>query len=107
MRVLLVIVLLIAYGSLFPGNFFTPSTGGLEEFLANRYLFTSKGDVLGNIALFFPLRVASMIFVSGKLGTTIPIVWLFLLVLIFAFILQVSRSGYLPDWQRWRMFFGI
>ena len=53
MRILAVILLLIAYGSLYPGDFSALSEGSVERFLTDFRWFTSPGDVLGNIALFF------------------------------------------------------
>ena len=58
MRILFVIALLIGYGSLYPGDFLTPEAGAVKKFLTDWRLFTSLGDLLGNIALFFPLGMA-------------------------------------------------
>lgn len=51
--------LLIVYGSLYPFEFSQPPSieGALANLFAARSLFTSRGDVLGNVALFVPLGV--------------------------------------------------
>ena len=64
MRILSVILLLIAYGSLYPGNFSVPREGALNAFLTNFSVFTSIGDLLGNVALFFPLGIRRFIFIK-------------------------------------------
>ena len=66
MRILSVILLLIAYGSLYPGNFSVPREGALNAFLTNFSVFTSIGDLLGNVALFFPLGIAAVLFSSSR-----------------------------------------
>lgn len=54
MKILLVIALLITYGSIYPGNFTDAGPDALAEFLADRKWVTSLGDLLGNTALFAP-----------------------------------------------------
>ena len=77
-RILAIILLLIAYGSLYPGNFSAPPAGSVHRFLTDFRWFTSLGDVLGNIALFFPLGMAGVIFPrSGTSGRNEFIVLLF------------------------------
>lgn len=115
MRVLSVIALLIAYGSLYPGNFVTPGAGAMKEFLADWRLFTSRGDLLGNLALFFPLGIAGILFASPSLSVTIRVAWLLLLALAFSFVLQLaqvwlpSRSAALADvvWNMAGMMLGM
>jgi VanZ family protein len=62
-----IIVLLIAYGSLYPFDFRAPLDAGLafEAFLSDRSLWTSRGDVLGNIGLFIPLGLSGVWSVVG------------------------------------------
>jgi VanZ family protein len=103
MRILAIILLLIAYGSLYPGNFSAPPAGSVQRFLTDFHWFTSPGDVVGNIALFFPLGMASVIFprsrTSGRNHATI----LVFLAFVYAFALQFaqiwlpSRSAALTD----------
>ncbi|MGH8684961.1 MAG: VanZ family protein, partial [Nitrosospira sp.] len=115
MRVLSVIALLIAYGSLYPGNFATPGAGAMKEFLTDWRLFTSRGDLLGNLALFFPLGMAGIFFASPSLSVTIRVAWLLLLALAFSFVLQLaqvwlpSRSAALTDvmWNMAGMMLGM
>ena len=115
MRILLVIALLIGYGSLYPGNFSAPEAGAMKQFLTDWRLFTSLGDLLGNIALFFPLGMAGILFASDKRATTIRISWLLFLSLFYAFALQLAqvwlptRSAALADviWNMVGMALGI
>lgn len=54
-RILLAIVgVLISYGSLYPFQWSSASAGALGRLFADRHLWTSSGDVLGNTALFVP-----------------------------------------------------
>ena len=77
---LLVIGLLIIYGSLYPFHFRAPEPDALARLFADWTLTSSRGDMLGNLALFVPwgmvgtwlavpregaLRVAAMLAVSG------------------------------------------
>jgi VanZ family protein len=103
MRILSVILLLIAYGSLYPGDFSPPREGALQAFLTNYAWFTSAGDVLGNIALFFPLGMAAIVFSPGRLDSWSRFAGCLLLALVYAFALQLaqvwlpSRSAALGD----------
>ena len=115
MRILLVIALLIGYGSLYPGDFSAPEAGAMKEFLTDWRLFTSLGDLLGNIALFFPLGMAGILFASDKQAARIRISGLIFLSLIYAFALQLAqvwlptRSAALADviWNMVGMALGI
>jgi VanZ family protein len=62
-RLLCLIVVLIIYGSLYPFSFqHSPSVpNAWGEFLADRRLWTSRGDVFGNALLFAPFGVAAML----------------------------------------------
>ena len=103
MRILLVIVLLIGYGSLYPGDFSAPGAGAAKKFLTDWRLFTSLGDLLGNIALFFPLGMAGILFASARQDATIRITFLLFLAFFYSFALQLaqvwlpSRSAALAD----------
>ncbi|SCY17669.1 VanZ like family protein [Nitrosospira sp. Nl5] len=115
MRVLSVIAILIAYGSLYPGDFATPGAGATKEFLTDWRLFTSRGDLLGNLALFFPLGIVGILFASPSPSVTIRVAWLLLLALAFSFVLQLaqvwlpSRSPALADvmWNMAGMMLGM
>jgi VanZ family protein len=108
MRVLSVIVILIAYGSLYPGNISEPDAGAVKQFLTNWNLFTSRGDMLGNVALFFPLGMAGILFTRKRFDSRIGVAALLFLALIYSFSLQLaqiwlpSRSAALAD-VAWNM----
>jgi len=103
MRILAIILLLIAYGSLYPGNFSAPPAGSVQRFLTDFHWFTSPGDVVGNIALFFPLGMASVIFPRSRTNGRNGFIVLFFLSFVYAFALQFaqiwlpSRSAALTD----------
>jgi hypothetical protein len=96
MRILSVILLLIAYGSLYPGDFSAPPPGALQAFLTNFTWFTSIGDLLGNIALFFPLGIAAVLFSSSRRHTGTQVGVALLLAFIFSLALQ-SAQVWLPS----------
>ena len=103
MRTLLVIAFLIAYGSLYPGNFSPAGAGAVGKFLTDWGWFTSLGDLLGNVALFFPLGFASASFTSVRGHATARIGWMLFLAFVYSFALQLaqvwlpSRSAALAD----------
>jgi hypothetical protein len=103
MRILSVILLLIAYGSLYPGNFSAPPPGALRAFLTNITWFTSIGDLLGNIALFFPLGIAAVLFSSDRrhvgtqAGLALLLAFIFSLALQLAQVWLPSRTAALAD----------
>ncbi|ARO86472.1 VanZ family protein [Nitrosospira lacus] len=115
MRILSVIAVLIAYGSLYPGNFSTPDAEAARQFLTDWRPFTSPGDLLGNIALFFPLGMAGILFASNRGNATIHGAWLLLFALVYSFALQLaqvwlpSRSAALADvlWNMTGMLSGM
>ncbi|MEO5655515.1 MAG: VanZ family protein, partial [Nitrosospira sp.] len=108
MRVLSVIVVLIAYGSLYPGDISQPDAGAIKQFLTDWNLFTSRGDMLGNVALFFPLGMAGILFTRKRFDSRIGFATLLFLALIYSFSLQLaqvwlpSRSAALAD-VAWNM----
>lgn len=103
MQILLIVGLLIAYGSLYPGDFSASYPGAFENFLTDWSWFTSSGDLLGNIALFLPLGMAGVLFVTGRRSALRRNIALFFLASVFAFSLQIaqiwlpSRSAALAD----------
>lgn len=115
MRVLFVIIVLIAYGSLYPGDISEPDAGAVKQFLTGWSLLTSLGDMLGNIALFFPLGVAGILFTRKRFDSRIGVAALLILALIYSFSLQLaqvwlpSRSAALADvvWNMVGMAAGI
>lgn len=108
MRVLSVIVVLIAYGSLYPGDISEPDADAVKQFLTSWNLFTSRGDMLGNVALFFPLGMAGILFTRKRSDSRIGVATLLFLALIYSFGLQLaqvwlpSRSAALAD-VAWNM----
>lgn len=103
MRILLVLALLIAYGSLYPGDFTAPQPNALLALLTDWRWFTSLSDVLGNVVLFFPLGVAGALVGRRDVGATRHYAWFFVASIVFSFLLQVtqvwlpSRSAALAD----------
>jgi hypothetical protein len=91
MRILALIALLIAYGSLYPGDFSSADENALKAFLGDWRLFTSTGDVLGNIALFFPLGMAGILIPPNRKDGATHFAGLFIFALIYAFTLQLAQ----------------
>ena len=60
-RLLVLITILIVYGSLYPFNFSMAKPGALVHLFSDRNLFTSMGDMLGNVFLFAPLGLIAML----------------------------------------------
>lgn len=94
------IVAMIAYGSLFPFNFTNPvsQTAAWENFLLQRSIWTSRGDILGNIALFMPLGAAWCAFQAPAWTSTRSLRCATILVtgVAIAFLIQ-SAQLYLPS----------
>lgn len=115
MRILLVIALLIIYGSLYPGNFSQPEPGVLENFFSDWRWMTSLSDMLGNVVLFIPFGLASGLVTGSGRDTIVRMLGLFVFGLLLAFILQLaqvwlpSRSAALADvvWNVVGMLLGI
>lgn len=63
-----ILVLGIVYGSLYPFNFNAPDSWNVlsDEFLATLFSKTTRGDLLGNIALFVPLGVIARIIMPSR-----------------------------------------
>jgi len=85
----LLLAALIAYGTLYPFDFVRPVNFGqaLAAMLSDARLWTSRGDVLGNLALFVPWGlVSAWTRADGRMG------WLAALAgLALAFVLQVLQ----------------
>lgn len=65
-RLLLAVGGLILYGSLYPFDFTAPAPDGLQRFLTNWQLYTSRGDMLDNILLFVPWGLFGMLTLGAK-----------------------------------------
>src|SRR5262245_40258713 len=65
---LAVLALLITYGSLYPFHFAMPVSHGAawEKLLFDWTPFTSRGDALGNFALFLPFGFAGVFAAPGR-----------------------------------------
>src|ERR1700681_4620830 len=89
----IVVVVLVAYGSLFPFHFVAPTDvqRALEMLLADRRLWTSLSDVLGNIALFVPLGATGVWWGATRTSRGYAALWTVLAGLAFAFLLQVGQ----------------
>ena len=66
---LVIIGLLITYGSLYPFDFAAPAGGAWQRLLAGSAGGSSRGDIIGNIALFIPWGLVGMLaLASGRAG---------------------------------------
>lgn len=101
-KILIVLVLLITYGSLYPGNFSHAAPDAFEQFFANTLWVTSIGDLLGNIALFLPLGINGGWVMYTRYRITHLLLWL-AIGFVFALTLQIlqiwlpTRSATLAD----------
>jgi VanZ family protein len=86
----------IAYGSLHPFRFTAPASFDMawSAFLADGRLWTSRGDVVGNIALFVPLGALAL----AALPRRGAVAWTLLLLaaVAFAFVVQVLQIWFPP-----------
>lgn len=113
-KILIVLVLLITYGSLYPGNFSHADADAFEQFFTNVLWVTSIGDLLGNIALFLPLGINGGWIIHTRYRITHLLLWL-TAGFIFALTLQIlqiwlpTRSAVLADvlWNMVGLLFGI
>lgn len=97
-RILLLFAVLIAYGSLYPFNFTVPEqhAAAWVRLFYDWSLFTSKGDVLGNVVLFIPLGFAGVFTVPDQLHPPLRVVTLALISLALATALQIAQI-YFPS----------
>ena len=101
-KILIVLVLLITYGSLYPGNFSYADPDSFEQFFTNMLWVTSIGDLLGNIALFLPLGINGGWVIHARYRATHLLLWL-TAGFVFALALQIlqiwlpTRSATLAD----------
>lgn len=63
------LALLIAIGSLYPFEVVAPEPGALRRLFADWTLISSRGDMLGNLALFVPWGLAGMLSGAAHVGT--------------------------------------
>jgi VanZ family protein len=105
MRLLAAVSGLIIYGSLYPFDIAAPDdpAGAIRGFLSNGELWTSRGDVLGNIALFIPFGMVGVYGAAPGPARTRAVLLTIGGGLLLAFLIQVmqiwiqSRSAVLSD----------
>jgi hypothetical protein len=68
------LVLLIAYGSLYPFDFAAAPEGAFSIMFSQATLFSSIGDALGNIGLFIPLGLLGVLTITSRRGMASAIV---------------------------------
>ena len=94
---LLIVVLLIVYGSTYPFNFSSAHADpwAWQQFLSNWNLTTSLGDVLGNLGMFIPFGLIGILALQPIHRLWVRIGLVLLLGFILAFVLQ-GMQIYLP-----------
>ena len=88
---LFAIACLISYGSLYPFSFSPASDGAFAKLFFESDLFSSRGDVLGNIGLFVPWGLFGILALSPKRGFGGAVTWIIGLGAVLAFVLQVMQ----------------
>jgi glycopeptide antibiotics resistance protein len=96
------LAILISYGSLYPFSFAIPASmfEEIRAFLSFTSLWSSLGDVVGNVLLFLPWGILAHVGLDGKRGrawTTIVLGLVLALVLQLAQILVPVRDARLSD----------
>ena len=115
MKTLLIITLLIAYGSLYPGNFLAPEQDAFQKFFSDWRWATSLSDMLGNVILFVPFGLVSSVVAGTHYQSKLRLTLFFFSGFILALILQIaqiwlpSRSAILADvvWNLAGLLIGI
>lgn len=115
MKTLLIITLLIIYGSLYPGNFLTPEQDAFEKFLLDWRWTTSLSDMLGNVILFIPFGLVSSLIAEKHYRSSMRLALFFFSGFVLALVLQIaqiwlpSRSAILADviWNMVGLLMGI
>ncbi len=97
-RILAVIAALITYGSLYPFNFVWPVShaAAWEKLFFDWTPFTSRGDALGNFALFLPFGFAGVFAGPGRAGSTPCVSTIVLVSLALATTLQAAQIYFPP-----------
>ncbi|HLO64099.1 MAG TPA: VanZ family protein [Azonexus sp.] len=88
---LFAIACLISYGSLYPFSFSPASEGAFAKLFLEWDLFSSRGDVLGNIGLFVPWGLFGILALFPKRSFGRAVTWTIGLGCVLAFILQVIQ----------------
>lgn len=94
----LLLALLILYGSLYPFRYVAPASfrASLVAFLSDGRLWTSRGDELGNVALFVPLGAVVAISLAGTARRRVALVAGFLACVALSFVIQVLQIYFPP-----------
>ena len=97
-RILFLFAGLIAYGSLYPFHFAVPEAHGAAwvRLFQDWSLITSKGDMLGNVALFVPFGFAGVFAVSDQSHPPLRVTTLALISLALATALQIAQIYFPP-----------
>jgi hypothetical protein len=96
--ILVVIAALISYGSLYPLHFTVPDlhAEAWRKLFGDWSMWTSRGDVLGNVALFVPFGCAGVLTLAMQASLSIRIVAILLISFFLALVLQVAQI-YVPE----------
>lgn len=88
----------IAYGSLHPFRFAVPASLELawSAFLADHRLWTTRGDLVGNIALFVPFGALALAAWGPRQRGALAWLLLLLVAVVFAFAVQVLQIWFPP-----------
>ena len=88
----------ITYGSLHPFRFTVPVSFDIawETFMADHRLWTSRGDVVGNIALFVPFGALALAALPARRRGAVAWALLLLAAVTFAFAVQVLQIWFPP-----------
>lgn len=95
-KYLWILALLITYGSLYPFNFSPAPEGALARLFSEVQLFSSPGDLLGNIGLFMPLGLFGTITIASRSGMLVSLVKTTIFGLVLAVGLQVAQIWFPP-----------
>jgi len=90
-KYLVVLAVLISYGSLYPFDFSVAPPGALGRLFSEADFGGSRGDVFGNIGLFVPWGVAGMFTIAPRFGMARALALTFAIGFVIAFSLQVAQ----------------
>ncbi|EKD97583.1 MAG: hypothetical protein ACD_23C00852G0005 [uncultured bacterium] len=86
-----VLALLISYGSLYPFDFAVAPAGAFLRLFSQASLFSSIGDVLGNIGLFIPWGLVGVLTIAPRRGIAAALFQTFIIGFAVAFLLQIAQ----------------
>lgn len=91
-----IVALLITYGSLYPFSFSPAPTGALARMFSEVQLFSSPGDVLGNVGLFVPWGLLGMLTIAPRSGISTAVARTATIGLAIALVLQIAQIWFPP-----------